>query len=274
MTTDSWPKLRAREVGEGRIVGVAKGAGMIEPNLATMLVFLLTDLDMRRESLRRILPARAAAASTASASTATRAPATWWWLSARGASRRRRRPVPRRRCWRSAAGWPKTSCATARGSATSSACAWRGPAGGAGPGAGKAVVNSPLVKSAVFGNDPNVGRILSSMGDFLGTPGGSLDFRRLTGAPGRDGAVQRRRLPPGRGKEQRLAPYLRECASTCRPGPQGLPPARARVEMEVRMGRGERTLELWAPTFPTTTCGRTRITAVRTSRTTCDEATG
>ena len=54
-TTDLFPKVRVAEVGSGRIVGIAKGAGMIEPNLATMLVFLLTDLDVPREALRTAL---------------------------------------------------------------------------------------------------------------------------------------------------------------------------------------------------------------------------
>ena len=55
LTTDLYPKVRRASVGQGSIVGFAKGAGMIEPNLATMLVFLLTDLDVPREVLR---PAR------------------------------------------------------------------------------------------------------------------------------------------------------------------------------------------------------------------------
>ena len=35
-------------------------------------------------------------------------------------------------------------------------------------GVGKAVVNSPLFKSAVAGNDPNVGRLVSAVGSYLG----------------------------------------------------------------------------------------------------------
>src|SRR5919206_2478466 len=55
MTTDLYPKVRRAEVDGGSIVGFAKGAGMIEPNLATMLVFLLTDLDVARGELRAAL---------------------------------------------------------------------------------------------------------------------------------------------------------------------------------------------------------------------------
>ena len=47
MTTDSFPKIAwgtlATEVGEVRVLGMAKGAGMIAPNMATMIGVLLCD---------------------------------------------------------------------------------------------------------------------------------------------------------------------------------------------------------------------------------------
>ncbi|WP_291320787.1 bifunctional ornithine acetyltransferase/N-acetylglutamate synthase, partial [Desulfonatronospira sp.] len=50
MTTDSFPKTASRETGldQGRVRfwGMAKGAGMICPDMATMLAFVLTDLQM------------------------------------------------------------------------------------------------------------------------------------------------------------------------------------------------------------------------------------
>jgi glutamate N-acetyltransferase/amino-acid N-acetyltransferase len=55
MTTDMYAKVRSADVpgtSGGRVVGIAKGAGMIEPNLATMLVYLLTDVDVPVEALR------------------------------------------------------------------------------------------------------------------------------------------------------------------------------------------------------------------------------
>jgi len=46
MTTDTVPKLAVRE-GDGYVIGgMAKGAGMLAPGLATMLVFLTTDADV------------------------------------------------------------------------------------------------------------------------------------------------------------------------------------------------------------------------------------
>lgn len=66
MTTDMYPKLRSvtlEPAADGeppvRVMGVAKGAGMVEPNLATMLVYILTDADISREQLRAALPAAA-----------------------------------------------------------------------------------------------------------------------------------------------------------------------------------------------------------------------
>ena len=40
MTTDMYPKYISVRVGKAIIAGIAKGAGMIEPNMATMLVYL------------------------------------------------------------------------------------------------------------------------------------------------------------------------------------------------------------------------------------------
>jgi glutamate N-acetyltransferase/amino-acid N-acetyltransferase len=54
MTTDTTPKLVHGRVGSARIVGVAKGVGMIEPNLATMLAFFFTDAELAPAVLDRV----------------------------------------------------------------------------------------------------------------------------------------------------------------------------------------------------------------------------
>ena len=51
MTTDTAPKMAAASIGDVRIVGVTKGAGMIHPNMATMLGFVLTDGTVSRRDL-------------------------------------------------------------------------------------------------------------------------------------------------------------------------------------------------------------------------------
>lgn len=51
MTTDSVPKLAIREGSGFRIGGIAKGAGMLAPGLATMLVVITTDADLSAAQL-------------------------------------------------------------------------------------------------------------------------------------------------------------------------------------------------------------------------------
>ena len=55
MTTDTHPKWSSCRVGNATILGVAKGAGMIEPNMATMLSYFVTDAKLSSEELRAIL---------------------------------------------------------------------------------------------------------------------------------------------------------------------------------------------------------------------------
>jgi len=56
MTTDSFPKISSRNVKignkTGSIIGICKGAGMICPSMATMLCFIMTDIAVHRETLR------------------------------------------------------------------------------------------------------------------------------------------------------------------------------------------------------------------------------
>jgi len=53
MTTDTAKKISLREVGPVKILGFAKGAGMICPNMATMLGFVLTDAKLERSFLKQ-----------------------------------------------------------------------------------------------------------------------------------------------------------------------------------------------------------------------------
>ena len=58
MTTDTFPKGASAEVelsgGVVRIAGVAKGSGMIAPDMATMLVYVFTDAQIGHEELQKI----------------------------------------------------------------------------------------------------------------------------------------------------------------------------------------------------------------------------
>ena len=59
MTTDTFPKIAFRTVRvggkQGVIAGICKGAGMIAPNMATMLCFLITDIAVEKKSLQTAL---------------------------------------------------------------------------------------------------------------------------------------------------------------------------------------------------------------------------
>ncbi len=57
MTTDTYPKMMAVEAAGGayRLAGISKGAGMIHPNMATMLAVLMTDARLSPEAARLAL---------------------------------------------------------------------------------------------------------------------------------------------------------------------------------------------------------------------------
>ena len=59
MTTDTQPKMAMEECNIGnskiKIFGIAKGSGMIQPNMATTLGYIFTDADISNEILKKIL---------------------------------------------------------------------------------------------------------------------------------------------------------------------------------------------------------------------------
>lgn len=59
MTTDTRPKITSRQIEiNGQrvtITGIAKGAGMIQPNMATMLAYVATDASVTQQNLQQLL---------------------------------------------------------------------------------------------------------------------------------------------------------------------------------------------------------------------------
>src|SRR5262249_34835475 len=55
MTTDTRPKMHACKIGDAVLVGIAKGVGMIEPNMATMLCYFMTDALLPSAQLKSFL---------------------------------------------------------------------------------------------------------------------------------------------------------------------------------------------------------------------------
>ncbi len=182
MTTDLYPKVRRAGVGKGSIVGIAKGAGMIEPNLATMLVYLLTDLAVPRASLRRLLPlAVGPSFNCISIDTDTSTSDTVVLLSS-GAVPCSDEDAFARALATVCADLAEDVVRNGEGVRHVVRVAVRGaPSEGLARALGKAVINAPLVKCALAGNDPNVGRLIMAIGKHVGihAPEVNLDHLRI-----------------------------------------------------------------------------------------------
>lgn len=244
MTTDSYPKVRTADVpasgGTGRILGIAKGAGMVEPNLATMLVFLVTDIDVERDELREDL--RGVVDGTFNTisidSDQSTSDSVLAWSSGRvtGLSRTEFRDALQGVC----VGLAEDIVRNGEGVGhvirvrVSSA-----PSRSVAAALGKAVVNSPLVKTAICGNDPNVGRIVAALGDAAGNSGLTLDPERTQVTLGPETIFADGAFHLDRDKEQRLCDYLKDAAMD--PGLEGFPQHDRIVDIgvDVAMGSSE-----------------------------------
>lgn len=165
MTTDTVAKTASRGCGAARVVGMAKGVGMIEPHMATMLAFVLTDAEvgavelaeMWRQAVGATFNCLSVDTDTSTSDTAV--------VLANGAAGKVEpaafKMALREVCLdltlqlaRDGEGATKlitVSVASARDRDQATRVA-------------KAVVNSPLVKTAVHGADPNWGRVAMAIG--------------------------------------------------------------------------------------------------------------
>ena len=55
MTTDTKPKTASRQAGQATLLGIAKGAAMIHPNMATLLAVVITDAAIQPDALQAML---------------------------------------------------------------------------------------------------------------------------------------------------------------------------------------------------------------------------
>jgi glutamate N-acetyltransferase / amino-acid N-acetyltransferase len=165
MTTDTVPKTAVQRAGPARVVGMAKGVGMIEPDMATMLAFVLTDAAADPPTLRELWE-RAVSETfnclSIDTDTSTSDTAVVLANGAAGPVSEAALAVALREVCldltlqlaRDGEGATKLLTVTVR-SAADPAQAKR---------VAKAVVNSPLVKAAVHGADPNWGRVAMAIG--------------------------------------------------------------------------------------------------------------
>nr|VFK66824.1 MAG: glutamate N-acetyltransferase [Candidatus Kentron sp. UNK]VFK72280.1 MAG: glutamate N-acetyltransferase [Candidatus Kentron sp. UNK] len=177
MTTDTAPKGVSRRVetadGPFTITGIAKGSGMIRPNMATMLVFMATDAAVAPDVLRHVL-AHAVEHSfhriTVDGDTSTNDACV---LMATGAADLPMLDRIEEACYgifqqavtevceilaktiiQDAEGANKFITIEARGGASEEECM----------DVAFSIAHSPLVKTAFFAGDPNWGRILAAVG--------------------------------------------------------------------------------------------------------------
>lgn len=236
MTTDSFAKVRSVRVGDGSVVGIAKGAGMIEPNMATMLAFVLTDLDVDRNTCRSVLPEAVEQSFNSISIDSDQSTSDMTLLFA---SRQAGCPpyeefsdAVREVCMKLAEDIVRNGEGTAH--------VIRVDVDGCDSDRdarmlGKAVVNSPLVKTAIYGNDPNVGRIVGALGDCAGSEGIRLAPDMLTVSIGDVRVFDRGVFSLDREKEIQLSSYLKRVAMN--PRLRGYPQHYGRVDIHVSCGK-------------------------------------
>ncbi|MGP8323612.1 MAG: bifunctional ornithine acetyltransferase/N-acetylglutamate synthase [Methanosarcinaceae archaeon] len=167
MTTDLVSKESAVELDSGvRIGGIAKGSGMIEPNMGTMLAFIYTDAVLPAsvlysclkksvdKSFNMIVVDGDTSTNDVVLLTATGASSIKVQINEFQAGLDHVLTDLAKMIARDGEGATKLIMAQVRGARTEHDARI----------AAKAIVRSPLVKSAVFGNDPNWGRVIAAVG--------------------------------------------------------------------------------------------------------------
>jgi glutamate N-acetyltransferase/amino-acid N-acetyltransferase len=172
MTTDTVPKVATADAGSVRVGGCAKGVGMIAPSLATMLAFVTTDATVASEGLARLMHEELVPrfnaltvdacsstndtvllfASGASGATLTEPGTPAWERVARAIGEVGESLV--RQLAADAEGGNHVLIVDVEGAASVQDART----------VARAVAESPLVKAAAFGGDPNPGRIVQAVG--------------------------------------------------------------------------------------------------------------
>lgn len=165
MTTDTHPKALSARVGDATITWVAKGSGMIEPNMATMLSYIFTDaafdaatLDaLLRDAVRTSFNALSVDTDTSTSDTCVIMANCMAGAVDQAAFAR----VLRAGCERmteilarDGEGATRLIRVVVHGALNDTEAHV----------VAKSIVNSPLVKTMVHGADPNVGRLLMAVG--------------------------------------------------------------------------------------------------------------
>jgi glutamate N-acetyltransferase/amino-acid N-acetyltransferase len=165
MTTDTYPKAISASVDDATITIVGKGSGMIEPNMATMLVYIFTDAKIDTPILDEILRESVADSfNMLSIDTDTSTSDTCIAMAnglAGAVDKKRFSDTLQFACIemtkmlaRDGEGATKLLVVNVTGASSKNEAKL----------IAKTLVNSPLVKTMIYGADPNIGRILMAVG--------------------------------------------------------------------------------------------------------------
>lgn len=167
MTTDTVHKIAEATIGSGpaRVVGVAKGVGMIEPNMATLITMAFTDADVEGDVLdaiwRRVID-RTFNCVSIDTDTSTSDTAIVLASGAAGSVDLTELEVALEQVTQSLT---KQVARDGEGAETLiEVCVDQARDSEQAKTVAKAIVNSPLVKTAVHGADPNWGRVAMAVG--------------------------------------------------------------------------------------------------------------
>jgi len=165
MTTDTHPKALSTSVGDATITWVAKGSGMIEPNMATLLVYIFTDAMVDRATLDQMLRNAVSGSFNMLSVDSDTSTSDTCAILANGLAG----AVDNRELARAlAAGCTRMTEILARDGEGAEhlvrVIVRNAASDGDARRIAKSVVNSPLVKTMVHGADPNVGRLLMAVG--------------------------------------------------------------------------------------------------------------
>lgn len=236
MTTDAFPKIRSMKFEGGSICAIAKGAGMIEPNMATMLVFILTDIDIKREELRAIFSPVIDRTFNRISIDSDQSTSDTALIFSSGLK-------------------PCSSVASFEAALQSICLSLSEDIVRNGEGTshlirvsvseaetideatalGKALINSPLTKTAIFGNDPNVGRFLQAMGAYFGKNGVYINPEKVEISLGGHIVYKDGVFTLDEEKEKKISNYMKDCSFN---NSEGFPPHERSVDLNVKLGRG------------------------------------
>jgi glutamate N-acetyltransferase/amino-acid N-acetyltransferase len=165
MTTDTVAKIETRTVGGATITGIAKGVGMLEPDMATMLTYFFTDAAVPAADLdaafRRVVD-RTYNAVSIDTDTSTSDTAAIFASGTAGAVDLADFEAA---LYDAALALVKKIASDGEGASKLISVSVSGARDDAqAKRVGKAIVNSPLVKTAVHGADPNWGRVAMAIG--------------------------------------------------------------------------------------------------------------